>query len=79
METMIQLTKQGYGCCILQEMYMKNLKMDDKPFFCSFGNEENNLQLCISYRKGMYIPNYAKQFLQLIKKCNTPLSPKKMV
>lgn len=63
------LSQQGLGACFIPENYVKNMKFDQKPACFSIGDHGIFSTLTIAYRKGAYLPSYAKEFIQIAKDC----------
>lgn len=59
------LAQQGLGACLISESYMKNMYFERKPACFSIGDQGVFSSLTIAYRKGAYLPSYARDFIRL--------------
>lgn len=60
-----QLAWQGLGACLIPETYVKNMKFDRPPACFSVGGSGIFSTLTIAYRKGAYLPSYARDFIKI--------------
>lgn len=59
------LAYQGMGACLILENYVKNMKFDRPPACFSVGDKGIFSTLTIAYRKGAYLPSYARDFIKI--------------
>ena len=64
-ETCVKLCLRGRGMCFVPETYVKNMDFLEKPLCFSIGEKEVASTLTIAYRKGTYLPQYAKDFIEI--------------
>lgn len=63
--TCVKLCQRGFGMCFVPENYMKNLELLNKPACFSIGEKGVFSTLSIAYRKGAYLPVYARDFIEI--------------
>jgi DNA-binding transcriptional LysR family regulator len=65
----VMLASEGYGAALVCETHLKHMKFE-KPIECfSFGEKGKTESLFVAaYRKGSYLPQYAKYYIGLIKR-----------
>ena len=63
--TCVKLCQRGFGMCFIPENYMKNLELKKSPACFSIGEQGVFSTLSIAYRKGAYLPVYAKDFINI--------------
>lgn len=63
--TCVKLCQRGFGMCFVPENYIKNLELYKKPACFSIGKNSVFSTLSIAYRKGAYLPVYAKDFIAI--------------
>ncbi len=63
--TCVKLCQRGFGMCFVPENYIKNLELYKKPACFSVGKTGVFSTLSIAYRKGAYLPVYAKDFIAI--------------
>lgn len=61
------LACQGLGACLISEKYAENMWFEQKPACFSIGEKGIYSTLTIAYRKGAYLPSYAKDFIKIAK------------
>ena len=59
------LSQQGLGASLIPESYVKNMYFERKPACFSVGERGIFSTLTIAYRKGAYLPSYAKDFIKI--------------
>ncbi|MDO4168348.1 MAG: LysR family transcriptional regulator [Lachnospiraceae bacterium] len=59
------LSQQGLGACLIPETYVKNMHFEQKPACFSVGDGGVFSTLTIAYRKGAYLPSYARDFIKI--------------
>ncbi len=67
-ETCVKLCMRGKGICFLPETYVKNMEFTRKLSCFSIGDKEISSTLTIAYRKGTYLPQYARDFIEIARK-----------
>ena len=68
-ETCALLAHEGLGVCLIPENYVKSMKFDRQPVCFSVGDEGIFSNLTIAYRKGSYLPLYAREFIRIAQEC----------
>ena len=63
--TCVKLCQKGLGLCLIPENYMKNMELLKPPLCFSVGDEGAYSALTIAYRKGAYLPVYARDFIRI--------------
>lgn len=63
--TCVKLCQKGMGLCFIPENYMKNIELKQTPLCFSVGGEGAFSTLTIAYRKGAYLPAYARDFIRI--------------
>lgn len=61
------LCQQGIGACFIPERYVQSIHWDTPPTCFSVGENGTFSRLTISYRKGAYLPSYAREFIRIAK------------
>lgn len=64
-QTCALLAQQGMGVCLIPENYIKNMRFDRQPVCFSVGDAGVFSTLTIAYRKGAYLPSYAREFIKM--------------
>lgn len=64
-EACVQMCMQGIGVCLIPETYIRSMYFPEQPL--CFGVEESGVfsTLTIAYRKGAYLPGYARDFIRI--------------
>lgn len=62
------LSQQGLGVCLIPENYAKNMWFERKPVCFSVGDGGVFSGLTIAYRKGAYLPSYAREFIEIARR-----------
>ncbi len=63
--TCIKLCQKGLGLCFIPETYLKNIELQYPPLCFSVGDQGAFSTLTIAYRKGAYLPAYARDFIRI--------------
>lgn len=63
--TCVKLAGQGIGMCFVPETYIKNMELKEPPICFSVGENGVFSTLTIAYRKGAYLPVYARDFIKI--------------
>ncbi len=61
------LCQQGLGACFIPERYVAGMHFERPPACFSVGEQGAFSPLTIAYRKGAYLPSYARAFIQIAK------------
>lgn len=61
----MQLSQQGLGACLIPQRYVDAVPWATPPCCFSVGEKGVFSSLTIAYRKGSYLPNYAREFIQI--------------
>lgn len=59
------LSQKKLGVCLISENYVKNMWFEKKPVCFSVGTKGVCSPLTIAYRKGAYLPSYARDFIKI--------------
>lgn len=59
------LAQQGLGVSLIPETYVKNMRFEREPACFSVGESGVFSTLTIAYRKGAYLPSYARDFIRI--------------
>lgn len=65
------LSQEGLGACLIPETYVKSIKFEREPACFSVGEHGTYSTLFIAYRKGAYLPSYARDFIRIAQKFNS--------
>ncbi len=63
----ILLCQQGMGAAFVPEGYVRGMHFDAPPLCFSVGESGTFSPLTIAYRKGVYLPGYAREFIRIAK------------
>ncbi|MGL5313978.1 MAG: LysR family transcriptional regulator [Peptostreptococcaceae bacterium] len=63
----LRLATSNFGVCFISENHLKYLTSETKPMCFSVGNKSTKFKLVVAYRKGSYLPHYARDYIQIIK------------
>lgn len=61
------LCQQGMGASFVPEGYLRGMHFHEPPLCFSVGEKGTFSQLTIAYRKGAYLPSYAREFIRIAK------------
>ena len=64
-ETCVKLCMQGIGMCFTPETYLQNMEFSRKPVCFSVGEKGIFTTLSIAFRRGTYLPKYARDFIEI--------------
>ncbi|MFR2881775.1 MAG: LysR family transcriptional regulator substrate-binding protein [Lachnospiraceae bacterium] len=64
-ETCVKLCMQGIGMCFTPETYLQNMDFSRKPACFSVGEKGIFTTLSIAFRRGTYLPKYARDFIEI--------------
>lgn len=68
-EGALRLAALGFGICFASESHIKHISLEITPNLFSIGSFKTEVELLAVFRKGAYLPQYAKDFINLAKKC----------
>lgn len=68
-EGAVRLAASGFGVCFVSESHLKHIHLETAPVLFSIGNLRTEVELLAVYRKGAYLPQYAKDYISSAKKC----------
>lgn len=68
-EGAVRLAASGLGVCFVSENHMKHIFLEANPVLFSVGNIRTEVELLAVSRKGAYLPQYAKDYIRIAKKC----------
>lgn len=68
LESSVRLAASNFGVCFISENHLKHMNLNNKPNYFSVGNPRTGFELVVAYRKGSYLPNYVKEYIQIVKK-----------
>ena len=64
-ETCARLCQQGLGASFIPQRYLEGMHFDTPPLCFSVGENGTYSNLTIAYRKGAYLPSYARAFIRI--------------
>lgn len=67
-EGAVRLAALGYGVCFVSENHIKHISLETNPALFSIGNFRTEVELLAVYRKDAYLPQYAKDYINIAKK-----------
>jgi DNA-binding transcriptional LysR family regulator len=66
-EGAVRLAATGFGLCFVSESHLKYFSLTNKPVYFSVGNPKTIVELVVAYRRGAYLPQYTKDYIQIVK------------
>lgn len=63
----VELTAAGYASCFVCETHLKHIGLQDKLAYFSIGHPKTSVAFVVAYRRGTYIPNYALDYIKIVK------------
>jgi DNA-binding transcriptional LysR family regulator len=63
----IGLVSVGHGVCLISETHLNHIKFNEMPILFSIGNPKITWEFVAAYRKGTFLPSYAKEFINITK------------
>lgn len=63
----VELATCGYGVSFVSETHLRHIKLNVMPVKFSVGNPAISSNFVAAYRKGLYLPNYVKDYIQIVK------------
>lgn len=61
------LAGAGYGCCFAREVHLRTPQFSPAPLCFSIGSRRTTTEYVAAYRQGVYLPDYARHFIDLVK------------
>lgn len=72
MPSIMELVASGYGVSFLFEPHVKNFASRDRIDLYSFGRKRVTSHFVAAYRKGSYLSDYAREFIDIVRQLNCP-------
>ncbi len=66
----VQLAARGYGLAFVSESHLRHIDSDPKPAIFSVGNPSTQTDFVAAYRRGVYLPQYARDFIDIVRDRN---------
>jgi DNA-binding transcriptional LysR family regulator len=63
----VELAAGGYGVTFVSETHLRHIALKEKPACFSVGSPNTMTSFVAAYRKGIYLPNYAQRYIQIVK------------
>ncbi len=63
----VQLAANGYGLAFVSESHLRHIHGDRAPAVFSVGNPSTQTNFVAAYRRGAYLPQYARDFIGIVK------------
>jgi DNA-binding transcriptional LysR family regulator len=63
----VQLVANGYGVCFVAETHLKYLNLKTEPLYFSVGTPPVKTKFVAAYRRGVYLPTYLTDYIQIVK------------
>jgi hypothetical protein len=63
----VELAAGGYGITFVSETHLRHISLREKPARFSVGVPNTMTSFVAAYRKGMYLPQYAQRYIQIVK------------
>ena len=70
-EGAVRLAASGFGLCFVSESHLKYIYTQNQPVYFSIGEPSTKIELVVAYRKGGYLPQYAQDYIQIVRSCVT--------
>ena len=64
-ETCVRLCQQELGASFIPQRYLEGMHFETPPLCFSVGENGTYSHLTIAYRKGAYLPSYAREFIRI--------------
>lgn len=68
-EGSVRLAASGFGVCFVSENHIRHMNLEENPILFSIGHFRTEVELLAVYRKGAYLPQYARNYINIAKKC----------
>lgn len=68
-EAAVRLAASGFGVCFVSENNVKHIALETNPVLFSVGSYKTETELLAVYRQGAYLPQYAKDYIDMAKRC----------
>ncbi len=63
----VKLAASGYGMAFVSEAHLRHIGSDPAPAVFSVGNPSTQTDFVAAYRRGVYLPQYARDFIEIVK------------
>jgi DNA-binding transcriptional LysR family regulator len=63
----VELAAGGYGITFVTETHLRHMHLKEKPVCFSFGDPRTMTCFVAAYREGIYLPNYAQRYIQIVR------------
>lgn len=68
-EAAVRLAASGFGVCFVSENNVKHIALETNPVLFSVGSFKTETELLAVYRRGAYLPQYARDYIRIAKSC----------
>jgi DNA-binding transcriptional LysR family regulator len=63
----VKLAADGYGITFVSETHLRHIPLQDKAACFSVGNPKTMTSFVAAYRRGIYLPHYARRYVRIVK------------
>lgn len=63
----VKLASKGYGITFVTETHLRNINLVDELVHFSVGTPKTKAYFVAAFRKGIYLPHYAKEYIKIVK------------
>ena len=63
----VKLASEGFGVTLVGETHLRHVSLEKPIAVFSVGEPRTTTYFVAAYRKGVYLPNYAKDFIKIVK------------
>lgn len=63
----VQLAVRGYGLSFVTESHLRHVNAEREPAVFSVGNPSIQTSFVAAFRRGVYLPQYARDFIKIVK------------
>ncbi|MCL2006680.1 MAG: LysR family transcriptional regulator [Treponema sp.] len=63
----VELAAGGYGVTFVGETHLRHITLKEKPAFFSVGNPKTMTSFVAAYRRGIYLPEYTRRYIQIVR------------
>ena len=64
-----RMVSAGNGIVFISGTHVKYIKFNEDPILFSIDNDITKVKLSVVYRKGAYLPQYLRDYIEMIKEC----------
>ena len=64
----VELATSGYGLTFVSETHLRHIKLNVEPVRFSVGDPCTTASFVAAFRKGIYLPQYTKEYIQTVRK-----------